>query len=137
MADAENGSVVTTLFEADGTLGGSASAHMDDNGAFVLDLTMITGFDRTETRMVLWTAPNTESGKGGYARWVPRSRACLLLRGRSPEGVSYMAATLLRRRARRNLRLSEGDWLQHTSGERGCAGWRRSPRESRWGAVSP
>ncbi|CBJ28670.1 conserved unknown protein [Ectocarpus siliculosus] len=62
------GAVAATLFEAEGTLGSSASAHMEENGSFVLDLTMITGFDRTETRMVLWVAPNTESGSGGYAR---------------------------------------------------------------------
>ncbi|CAN0546669.1 unnamed protein product [Ectocarpus sp. 12 AP-2014] len=41
---------------------------MQENGAFVLELRMITGFDHTETRVVLWTAPNTDSGKGGYAR---------------------------------------------------------------------
>ncbi|CAN0454989.1 unnamed protein product, partial [Ectocarpus sp. 8 AP-2014] len=42
------GAVAATLFEAEGTLGSSASAHMEENGSFVLDLTMITGFDRTE-----------------------------------------------------------------------------------------
>lgn len=64
----ETGAVIQTIFEAEGTLGHSASAHMREDGAFVLELIMITGFDRTQTRQVLWTAPNTESGHGGYAR---------------------------------------------------------------------
>lgn len=68
VVNVETGVVIHTIFEAGGTLGHSASAHMQENGAFVLELTMITGFDRTQTRLVLWTAPNTESGHGGYAR---------------------------------------------------------------------
>lgn len=74
------GKVVTTIFEAEGTLGSSASAHMEETGALVLDLTMITGFDRTETRLVLWTAPGSDSiGRGSYARQEKRPffMACL------------------------------------------------------------
>ncbi|CBJ28671.1 conserved unknown protein [Ectocarpus siliculosus] len=70
VVNADSGAVVDTLFEAEGTLGSNAHAHMQENGSFVLELRMITGFDRTETRVVLWTAPNTDSGKGGYARQV-------------------------------------------------------------------
>eukprot|EP00903_Cladosiphon_okamuranus_P010618 g10041.t1 len=64
----QTGVVIQTIFEAEGTLGQSASAHMEESGAFVLELIMITGFDRTQTRQVLWTAPNTECGRGGYSR---------------------------------------------------------------------
>eukprot|EP00752_Nemacystus_decipiens_P002572 g2410.t1 len=68
VVNAETGTVIQTIFEAEGTLGNNASAHMKEDGAFVLELIMITGFDRTQTRLELWTAPNTESGSGGYAR---------------------------------------------------------------------
>lgn len=68
VADVDTGTVIQTIFEAEGTLGHSASAHMEEDGSFVLELIMITGFDRTQSRLVLWTAPNTESGHGGYAR---------------------------------------------------------------------
>lgn len=68
VVDVEKRAVTQTIFEAEGTLGSSASARMEENGAFVLELILITGFDRTETRLILWTAPNTESGHGGYAR---------------------------------------------------------------------
>lgn len=71
--------MVDTLFEAEGTLGSNAHAHMEENGAFVLELRMITGFDHTETRVVLWTAPNTDSGKGGYARQGIRSVVILVI----------------------------------------------------------
>ncbi|CAM9343925.1 unnamed protein product, partial [Scytosiphon promiscuus] len=70
VANIDTGAVMSTLFEAEGTLGNSAVAHMEENGSFVLELRMITGFDHTETRAVLWTAPNTNRGKGGYARQV-------------------------------------------------------------------
>ncbi|CAM9538820.1 unnamed protein product, partial [Ectocarpus sp. 13 AM-2016] len=73
VVNADSGAVVDTLFEAEGTLGSNAHAHMQENGAFVLELRMITGFDHTETRVILWTAPNTDSGKGGYARQGIRS----------------------------------------------------------------
>lgn len=67
--DKDNNAVVETLFQCDGTLGSGSSAHMDAaTGAFVLDFTMTTGFDHTETKMVLWTAPKTEGNKGSYAR---------------------------------------------------------------------
>lgn len=59
---------VTTLFECEGTLGKKTTAHMEASGAFVLDLTLITGFDRAETKVVLWKAPNTEGSRGSYAR---------------------------------------------------------------------
>ena len=72
--------MVHTIFEADGTLGHSASAHMKEDGAFVLELIMITGFDRTQTRQVLWTAPNTESGHGGYARYAEEIECCFFAR---------------------------------------------------------
>ena len=68
MANAETGAAIETVFEAEGVLSSCASAHMEESGAFVLDLILITGFDRAESRVVLWTAPNSESGKGGYAR---------------------------------------------------------------------
>lgn len=64
----DSDAVVDTLFEGDGSLGKKSKAHMEASGAFVLDLTMITGFDRTETKVVLWTAPNTEGNKGSYGR---------------------------------------------------------------------
>lgn len=70
VVNTDTGAVDTILFEAEGTLGNSAVAHMEENGSFVLELRMITGFDHTETRAVLWTAPNTGRGKGGYARRV-------------------------------------------------------------------
>lgn len=67
--DKENSAVIETLFNCDGTLGSSSSAHMEAaTGAFVLDFTMTTGFDHTEAKMVLWTAPKTEGNKGSYAR---------------------------------------------------------------------
>ena len=64
----DNDAVVETLFEAEGTLGKRTRAHITATGAFVLDLTMTTGFDQTETTVVLWTAPETEGQKGTYAR---------------------------------------------------------------------
>lgn len=64
----DTGVVVETLFEAEGTLGKRASAHITTTGAFVLDLTMTTGFDQAETTVVLWTAPDTEGRKGTYVR---------------------------------------------------------------------
>ncbi|CAB1101350.1 unnamed protein product [Ectocarpus sp. CCAP 1310/34] len=88
------GAVTSTLFEAEGTLGSSASAHMEENGSFVLDLTMITGFDRTETRMVLWSAPNTESGSGGYAR---RDAKRWKVRCFQPEGQGVVVHCFLRK----------------------------------------
>lgn len=57
-----------TIFSGEGTLGKKTSAHFEVNGEFVLDLTMITGFSMTETKMVLWSAPNTEGNKGSYGR---------------------------------------------------------------------
>lgn len=65
----DSGAVIATLFEAEGTLGSGARARMGEDGAFILELRMITGFDRAETRVVLWSAPNTDSGKGGYSRY--------------------------------------------------------------------
>lgn len=56
------------LFECDGMLSKSTAAHLSASGAFVLDLTMITGFNRTETTTVLWSAPNTDGHRGTYAR---------------------------------------------------------------------
>ena len=64
----DNDAVVATLFEAEGTLGKRTRAHIATTGAFVLDLTMTTGFDQTETTVMLWTAPETEGRKGTYAR---------------------------------------------------------------------
>lgn len=71
VVNVDSGAVLATLFEAEGTLGGGASARMGEDGAFILELRMITGFDRAETRVVLWSAPNTDSGKGGYSRQAP------------------------------------------------------------------
>lgn len=77
--------MVDTLFEAEGTLDSRTSAHMEENGAFVLDLTMITGFDQAETQVVLWTAPNTESRKGGYARQACNDSSISLSRVDNPK----------------------------------------------------
>lgn len=63
----DNSSVVDVLYQGEGNLK-RTSAHIAADGGFVLDLTMITGFDRTATKMVLWTAPNTEGNRGSYAR---------------------------------------------------------------------
>ena len=71
VVNVDSGAVLATLFEAEGTLGGGASARMGEDGAFILELRMITGFDRAETRVVLWSASNTDSGKGGYSRQAP------------------------------------------------------------------
>lgn len=68
VVEVAKGTVVETLFTAEGSLGDRTSARMEENGAFVLELAMTTGFDQTETSMVLWAAPNAASTKGSYGR---------------------------------------------------------------------
>lgn len=84
MVNVETEAVIQTVFEAEGTLGNSASAHLEESGAFVLELIMTTGFDRTQTRLVLWTAPNTECGRGGYSRQAREVRCLFLTEGGMP-----------------------------------------------------
>lgn len=65
--------MVDTIFRGYGVLGRKASAHLAPTGEFVVDLTMTTGFSMSETKMILWTAPNTEGKTGSYGRQVPPS----------------------------------------------------------------